>query len=182
SVSDFDGDTITKYQFWDSTADPSSGHWVVNGVAQGAGMAIDATAAQLAQTTFQSGSGTDDLWVRANDGTDWSAWKEYHVVAPVDAKPIVTGGDVDLALNDTVAAATLFSVTDADDAHMAAYQFWDSTPGANTAHFAINGVAQAAGQAIDVLAQNIASVNLASGSTAGTDQLWVRANDGMQWS
>jgi hypothetical protein len=182
SVSDADGDAIIKYQFWDSTADPASGHWVVDGVAQTTSVAIDVTAAQLAQTTFQSGSGTDDLWVRANDGTDWGAWQEFHVTAPVDAKPVVTGGDVSLALNDTVGAATLLSVTDADDAHMAAYQFWDSTVGANTAHFAINGVDQAAGQSINVLAQNIASVNLVAGSTAGTDQLWVRANDGMQWS
>jgi len=40
----------------------------VNGVVQGANWAIDVTAMQLAQTTFQSGSGSDDLWVRANDG------------------------------------------------------------------------------------------------------------------
>jgi len=40
----------------------------VNGLVQGANWAIDVTAAQLAQTTFQSGSGSDDLWVRANDG------------------------------------------------------------------------------------------------------------------
>jgi hypothetical protein len=89
---------------------------------------------------------------------------------------------VSLALNDTVGAATLLSVTDADDAHMAAYQLWDSTVGANTALFAINGVDQAAGQSINVLAQSIASVNLFAGSMAGTDQLWVSANDGMQWS
>ena len=36
SVSDADNDVMTKYQFWDSTADPASGHWVVNGLAQGA--------------------------------------------------------------------------------------------------------------------------------------------------
>ena len=42
-------------------------------------MAIDVTAAQLTQTTFQSGSGTDDLWMRASDGTDWGAWKAFHV-------------------------------------------------------------------------------------------------------
>ena len=50
-------------------------------------MAIDVTAAQLTQTTFQSGSGTDDLWMRASDGTDWGAWQEFHVAAPVDAQP-----------------------------------------------------------------------------------------------
>ena len=57
---------------------------MVGGVAQGANGAIDVTAAQLAGTTFQSGSGSDDLWVRANDGIAWGAWKEFHVNAPVD--------------------------------------------------------------------------------------------------
>ena len=59
---------------------------MVNGVAQATGVAIDVTAAQLGQTTFQSGSGTDDLWVRASDGISWSAWNEFHVVAPVDPR------------------------------------------------------------------------------------------------
>ena len=68
SVADADDDTITRYQFWDSTVDASSGHWVVNGVVQGTNQAIDVTPAQLSSTTFQSGSGSDDLWVRAFDG------------------------------------------------------------------------------------------------------------------
>ena len=47
SVSDTDGDAITQYQFWDSTAASTSGHFVVDGVAQGVGQAIDVSAAQL---------------------------------------------------------------------------------------------------------------------------------------
>ena len=35
AVTDADGDSITKYQVWDSTSDPASGHWVVGGLAQG---------------------------------------------------------------------------------------------------------------------------------------------------
>ena len=87
AMSDADGDAITSYQFWDSTSDPSSGHFVVGGVAQGTNVAIDVTAAQLASTTFQSGSGSDDLWVRAYDGTHWRTWKEFHVNAPIDQAP-----------------------------------------------------------------------------------------------
>ena len=45
SVSDADGDTITKYELWDSTSDATSGHFVVNGVAQPAGTMIEITAA-----------------------------------------------------------------------------------------------------------------------------------------
>ena len=46
---------------------------------QGADQDIDVTAAQLASTTFQSGVVSDDLWVRAFDGIEWGAWKEFHV-------------------------------------------------------------------------------------------------------
>ena len=90
SVSDADNDTITNYQFWDATMAATSGHWVVNGTAQGVNQIIDVTAAQLAQTTFQSGSGSDDLYVRAFDGHDWSAWTAFHVNAPVNQMPTVT--------------------------------------------------------------------------------------------
>src|SRR2546430_7942020 len=49
SVSDADNDTITQYALFDSTG---SGHWIVNGVAQGTNVEIDVTAAQLIQTTI----------------------------------------------------------------------------------------------------------------------------------
>ena len=127
SVTDGDGDAITKYQFWDSTTDPASGHWVVNGMVQGTNQAIDVTAAQLAQTTFQSGSGSDDLWVRAFDGFDWSEWKEFHVNAPVEARPVVTAPDFAASHNQDIAASALFSVTDGDGDAITKYQFWDST-------------------------------------------------------
>src|SRR5207302_343288 len=41
---------------------------------------IYVSASQLAQTTYQSGSGTDTLWVRAYDGTLWSAWSASFTV------------------------------------------------------------------------------------------------------
>ena len=41
SVTDGDGDAITKYQFSDCTTDPASGHWVVNGMVQGTNQAIE---------------------------------------------------------------------------------------------------------------------------------------------
>jgi hypothetical protein len=78
SVSDADGDAITSYHFWDSTAGATSGHFEINGVAQGTNQAIDVSAAQLSQTTFQTGTTADDLWVQAFDGTAWSAWQEFH--------------------------------------------------------------------------------------------------------
>jgi len=180
SVTDADNDSITEYQVWDSTTDPASGHWVVGGVAQGANAAIDVTAAQLASTTFQSGSGSDDLWVRANDGFVWGAWEEFHVNAPVNHTPVVTASNVTGAPNQTVAAAALFSVTDADFDAIMKYQFWDSTANASSGHWNVGGVSQGTNVAIDVTAGQLASTTFQGGSVS--DDLWVRANDGIQWS
>jgi hypothetical protein len=72
AASDPDGDTITKYAFWDMGS--KGGHFVLNGVTQPVQAEFDVTAVQLAQLTYQSGSGTDTVWVRANDGTLWSDW------------------------------------------------------------------------------------------------------------
>src|SRR6202040_758883 len=86
---DADGDAITKYAFWD--AGSGGGHLVLNGVAQGVNQEIDVTAAQLSQLSYQSGSGTDTLWVRANDGAQWSDWSSsFTVTGQADTPPVVT--------------------------------------------------------------------------------------------
>ena len=66
-----------SFQLWDSTAAASSGHFDVNGVAQAANRAIDVTADELTQTSFLTGTTSDDLWVRASDGMHWSQWVSF---------------------------------------------------------------------------------------------------------
>ncbi|MGY4628274.1 hypothetical protein [Bradyrhizobium sp. USDA 4486] len=180
TATDVDGDTITNYQLWDSTTDPSSGHWVVGGVSQGSNVAIDVSAAQLATTTFQSGSGSDDLWVRANDGTLWGAWKEFHVNAPIDNAPVVNASDVNAIHGQNIAAGTLFTASDADHDAITGYQFWDSTADSASGHFVVAGAAQPSNRSIDVSAAQLANASFQSGS--GSDDLWVRAFDGTSWS
>ena len=70
---DSDG-PILSYQLRDSTPEPTSGKWLLDGAPQTASQVIDVSAAQLAQIEFQSGFGTDSLSVRAFDGIDWSEW------------------------------------------------------------------------------------------------------------
>ncbi|MBC9976676.1 hypothetical protein, partial [Bradyrhizobium campsiandrae] len=180
SVSDADSDSMTAFRFWDSTSDGSSGHFVVNGVAQGTNQNIDVTAAQLASTTFQSGAVSDDLWVQAFDGTAWSAWKEFHVNPPVNHAPAVSVSDYSATHNQNVPASSLFSVSDADGDSMTAYRFWDSTTDASSGHFVVNGVAQGTNQNIDVTAAQLASTTFQSGAIS--DDLWVQAFDGSAWS
>ncbi|WP_375778515.1 hypothetical protein ACE103_04785 [Bradyrhizobium sp. ma5] len=89
SATDADGDTITKYALWDSN---TNGAWIVNNVTQKANTEIDITAAQLSQTTYQAGLGTDQLWIRANDGTAWGAWQSFNATGESSASATIAAG------------------------------------------------------------------------------------------
>jgi VCBS repeat-containing protein len=182
TVSDPFGDPMTAYQFYDNTSDPASGHFVLNGVAQGAIQTISVTAAQLSQVSFQSGSGTDDLYVRAtDDGTQWSAWTGFHVTAPLDTGPVVTAADKTVAHNANLAATSLFTTSDPLGDPMTVYQLYDTTTDPASGSFVVNGIVQGSLQVINVTAAQLSQTSFQSG--VGTDDLWVRASDnGTQWS
>ena len=81
TATDPDGNAITTYAFEDT----GSGHFVLNGVVQPNNQEIDVSAAQLSQLIYQgtAGSTNDTVEVRINDGTLWSNWTSFKVVAPL---------------------------------------------------------------------------------------------------
>ncbi len=176
-VSDVDGDTITKYAFWNSGT--GGGHFVLGGVTQGAGQEIDVTAAQLSQLSYQSGSGADTLWVRANDGLLWGNWSDgFTVAAPIDAPPAVKVSNLTATHGQLFAAASLATVSDPEGDAIQKVAFWNSGTGGG--HFVLNGVAQATGQELDYTIGQALQLGYQSGS--GADTLWLRVYDGYQWS
>ncbi|MGY3589497.1 autotransporter passenger strand-loop-strand repeat protein [Bradyrhizobium sp. USDA 4341] len=180
TVSDPDHDTITEYALWDTGG---SGHWALNGVALPANTEIDIPASQLPQLSYvfgPPGSAPDTLFIKANDGTLWGAWKAFTAGPGVDAAPVVTAANVTAAHGQTSAlASSLFSTSDADGDPMTQYAFWDT---GGSGHWVVNGVAQAANVEIDVAAANLSQVSYVYGPTGSTpDTLYVRANDGMLW-
>src|SRR5205823_5167063 len=180
TASDPDGDAITQYDFWDTGG--GGGHFLVNGLAQATNNDIYVTASQLAQTSYQSGNGTDTLWVRANDGTQWSAWSPSFTVSAqtVDTPPVVTPTNSNIVASpgQIFAASSLFTASDPDGQAITQYDFWDF--GAGGGHFLVNGVTQPTSTDVYVTAAQLAQTTYQSGN--GTDTLWVRANDGSQWS
>jgi probable HAF family extracellular repeat protein len=172
-----DPDAIATFGFWDTGI--GGGHFVLDGVAQGSNQEIDVTAAQLSQLSYQSGSGTDTLWVRANDGTQWSDWSSsFPVTGQADTLPVVTVANLTAAHGQGFAVSGLFTAGDPDCDAITQYGFWNT--GSGGGHFALNGVAQGINQEIDVTAAQLSQLSYQSGS--GPDALWVRANDGTQWS
>src|SRR5260370_167852 len=84
TATDPNGDPIITYALMDLTG---NGYFMVNGVAQASNVEIDLTAAQLAQTIYVAGSGSDQISIRASDGTLWSTWQTATVTAPVVLSP-----------------------------------------------------------------------------------------------
>jgi len=185
SVSDVDSDTMTKYELWDATRDANSGHFVINGTPQAAGTIIDITAAQLAQTSFVTGSIGDNLQIRAFDGRDWSAgdndaWSPFTITVAPNSAPVLTTVDKNTTPGQSLTLASLFSVSDADGDTMTKYQLWDATRDANSGHFVVNGTPQAAGTVIDVTASQLSQTTFLTGTVS--DSLQIRAFDGYAWS
>jgi autotransporter passenger strand-loop-strand repeat protein len=175
TATDADGDPITKYDFWDNGM--GGGHWSINGVAQGSNVEIIVNASQLSQVTYTPGAGTDTLFVRVNDGTQWSAWTPGFTA--VDGAPVSTWYTNSLVAStgQTFAASALFAATDADTDRITQYDFWDNGTGGG--HWSVNGVVQGSNKEIVVNASQLSQVTYTAGT--GTDSLFVRTNDGIQW-
>ncbi|MGY3698448.1 autotransporter passenger strand-loop-strand repeat protein [Bradyrhizobium sp. USDA 3240] len=180
TTSDPESDPITQYAFWDTGG---NGHWVVNGVAQAANTEIDVAAANLSQVSYVYGPGNstpDTLYVRANDGSKWSTWAAFTATPGLDTAPVVTASNVSGIHDHSVAATSLFSTSDAESDPITQYAFWDTQ---GSGHWVVNGVVQAANAEIDVSAANLSQVSYVYGPGGSpSDTLYVRANDGSEWS
>ena len=109
-----------------------------------------------------------------NDGTqNFSTTSQIEI----DRAPVVTVANVVLGtISTAVAASSLLTATDLDGDAITTYALKDTGNG----HFALNGVAQANNQEIDVTAAQLSQLTYQS--TGGVDSLQVRANDGTTWS
>ena len=169
--------TISWYEVWDSTAGATSGNWVLNGVVAPSNVAIEVAASELANLNFQSGSGADDLWVRAFDGREWGDWAAFHVTAPLNQKPVVDASNVTAAHGqNSILASDLFGVTDADGDSVSRYAFWDTE---GNGHWLLNGVEMSTNAEIVIAAGQLSQMSYVFGSAS--DTLYVRANDGAEW-
>jgi hypothetical protein len=184
TVSDANGDAQVRFEFTDGNAGGGSGQFWFQGSFLAQGATVTLNTSDLSQVWVRGGSenGTDAITVRASDGFSWSGAASFDFVtrgpnrAPVVIAPATQG----LPVGNTVAASTLFSVSDADGDAVTQYQFYDG--GSGGGQFRVNGVGQGALQNITVNAADIGSTVYAAGGTPGSETLWVRVNDGTVWS
>ncbi len=176
---DPDGDTITHYKFFDGTA--GSGFFRKNGIDQPELTNINVTAAELANTQFVLGGGSDVLWVQVYDGMSWGAWKTFTVNPPQNNAPVVTVANLTPGHVASIAGNALYtSITDADVGDtVTQYRFFDGTIG--NGRFRLNGALQVENSNIQIAAANLANFDFQTSGT-GSDVLWLQAYDGYGWS
>jgi Cellulase (glycosyl hydrolase family 5) len=175
NASDADGLAITQYDFWNTGV--GGGHWLLNGVALGSNQDNIVSAAQLSQVSYQSGAGTDTLWVRGGDAALFGAWSQGFTVT--DTAPITTPNSNAVVgiMGGLLAASNLFTASDADTDGITQYDFWDT--GSGGGRWLLNGTVLAPNQDNFVQASQLSQVTYNVG--VGTDTLWVRASDGIQY-
>ena len=95
--------------------------------------------------------------------------------------PVVTAQNVSVGAGQPIAAsAFIYSVSDPDGDGITQFSFWDSGTGGG--HFTLNDVAQPAGQFIYVPTGSLGTLKYVGGSVAGSETIYVAANDGHSWS
>ena len=177
TASDADTDSIDQYDFWDNGS--AGGTWLLNGIALKLGTDNFVNAAQLSQVTYRGGAGTETIWERASDGIQFGAWTSVNAT---DTAPVVTAlnANVTLSHNTPVAATTLFTAADADTDSIVQYDFWDNgSAGSAGGTWLLNGNAMLLGRDNFISASQLSQVTYRGG--AGTETIWERASDGIQF-
>ncbi|MBS7540666.1 beta strand repeat-containing protein [Ancylobacter lacus] len=172
---------ILQYQVTDTTTAAGSGVVALNGTSAAS---LTFSASQMKQTTFSAGSaaGQDTLVVRAQSASGWGSWTAVNVTTAAPRTPTLATSDRTVKTSTSLAASSLFTVTDTGGAALTRFQFIDLTPDAGSGSFDVNKASQSAGAVIDVMASALASTSFKSGTAGSSDELMVRASNGSSWS
>jgi hypothetical protein len=185
SYSDAEGSAAVQYQFWDGDAAASSGYfWTPSNPHHDAGAPITVSAAQLADVWIRGGQvgGSEPMWVRAFDGTDWSAWDAFTFTTTGNTPPVATSNDHSLAVNQWSKVASWINYSDTENNLATVYEFWDGGAAATSGYFwTPSNPRHEANVPISVSAAELTDVWIRGAQTSSSETMWVRAFDGGQW-
>ncbi len=172
TASDADSDALS-YWFSDNTV--GGGRFEYDGVAQAEGQTFGVSQSQLSHLTFRAGAGgLDNISLNVWDGQASSSVVAFSVIVEANHAPTLTAPDFSATRGEVIAAADLFSGTDADSDALS-YWFRDDTVGGG--RFEYDGVAQAEGQTFGVSQSQLSHLTFRAGAS-GADNISLNLWDG----
>src|SRR3974390_1652473 len=133
--------TVIKYQFWSN--DALYGHLVMGGVEQDYDVAIDLSVSAFATATIDIGDAITPVtdYIRVFDGTAWSAWTSFTLVATANTPPTVTYNlDQPAGVIGThTPFSSIFSFSDADGDTIKGVWVWVGDGTTNHGHVYLDG-------------------------------------------
>ena len=174
NITDGNDDAITKYEIYDNVG--GNNFWADGGY-------VDASTGYV--TTNLDGiwlgreatPSTQKLWVRAFDGTEWSAWEDFMLTT--NEKPVVAIENQTKSLGDGLwtQLKTVMNITDANNDKIAKYEVYDNIGGDNW--WADGGYVDAS---TGYVTENLNGIWFARDDAESSQRLWVRVYDGSDWS
>ena len=186
TASDPDGDPLTRYAFKDLS--PSGGYFTLNGVAVVPDSFVVVDAVDLGSVRFVGGSSaaTDTVIITVDDGFGWATTPSGYPTGTItttvvpNTPPTVTVINTSIGNGQAVAAASLFTASDPDGDAFTRYAFKDLSAGGG--FFTLNGSQIAADSFLVVDAAQLSQVQFVGGSSGGTDNIIITADDGEVWA
>ncbi|GGE83245.1 calcium-binding protein [Niveispirillum cyanobacteriorum] len=133
---------------------------------------------------------TDGGWIAVweTERSDGLMTTASRIWAPTNTIPVLAATDTTIAVNGKLNAVTLFDLLQdpagggrpAGDHDIVNFEFTDLA--ADGGYFTVNGITQASGTPFTVSADQLATVAWVAAPAAGTEQVQVRAFDGVNWS
>ncbi|WP_061847631.1 hypothetical protein [Bradyrhizobium sp. DOA1] len=187
TYTDANGNSAIKYQFWDGGTDANSGFiWNDAGSGQlAANTTLEINAADLSQVWVRGGAagGSETMWVRAFDGSDWGSWDSFTLTTIPNSRPVATISDHMVKFDQWTRVSNWLSYSDGDGEAATRYQFWDGGTATTSGYIWNDGGSGqlAANTTLEVAASEINNIWIRGGSAAGSETMWVRAFDGHDW-
>jgi membrane-bound inhibitor of C-type lysozyme len=173
------GNNITQYQVWFSDPQlgaPALGTVTNNGTPIALDQAVTLTTLSGLEYTGSASAGTDEIWLKAFNGV-WTNWVLADITDPGIPPAVVTATNQTVADNQSVALTNIFSVSGSS---ITQYQVWFSDPQLGAPALGTvtdNGTPIALNQAMTLT--TLSGLEYAGSASAGTDEIWLKAFDGV---
>lgn len=185
SARDPDGYPIMRYKFKDARITTGGGYLEINGVKKPQGRWYYVSADKLDDAYYVSARGaqSENVLVRAFDGTHWSDVSRIQANTTRNAnRPLVSNATFTIRSETSVSLIDTFEWRDEDTNTIKKYGFVDTNGQATSGYIDVNGQKKPSNQWITINAEDMPNARFIASQGALTENLRVRVFDGKFWS